>query len=225
MSQARLIELDDNLMAENDRYASRNRALFEARGVFALNLMSSPGAGKTTLLVETIGRLAGSVPIAVIEGDQQTSHDAARIAATGATALQINTGSGCHLDAHMIDHAIAKLAIEDGELLFIENVGNLVCPAGFDLGEGARVVIVSVPEGADKPLKYPNMFAAADLMILSKWDLAPYVSFDADLCIEHAHAVTPRLEVMRLSATTGEGVDRWLEWIRDRRGRCFEGGS
>ena len=213
MSQARLIELDENLMAENDGFAAKNRAFFETHGVLALNLMSSPGAGKTTLLVKTIECLMEHRPIAVIEGDQQTSHDAERIAATGAAALQVNTGNGCHLDAHMIDHALARLSFEDDQVLFIENVGNLVCPAGFDLGEAAKVVIVSVPEGADKPLKYPNMFAAADLMIISKWDLIQHVSFDADLCIEYAHSVNASLDVIRLSATTGEGIDQWIDWI------------
>ncbi len=176
MSQSRLVRVERDILAVNDAIAERNRGRLEQRGIFALNLVSSPGSGKTTLLVRTIERLAGLVPVAVIEGDQQTSFDAERIRATGAPALQINTGKGCHLDAAMVETALSRLAPPDGSVLMIENVGNLVCPAGFDLGEAHKVVVLSVTEGEDKPLKYPDMFHAASLMLLNKIDLLPHLS-------------------------------------------------
>ncbi|PTW60490.1 hydrogenase nickel incorporation protein HypB [Breoghania corrubedonensis] len=205
------------MLGENDRRASRNRARFETDGVLALNLLSSPGSGKTTLLCETVKALQSELPVAVIEGDQQTSNDADRIRATGAPAIQVNTGKGCHLDAAMIEDAANGLSAEEGSVLFIENVGNLVCPAAFDLGEAAKVVILSVTEGEDKPIKYPDMFAVADLMILNKIDLAPYVQFDIARCMGMARRVNPSLQILQLSATTGEGLEAWLDWVRERR--------
>jgi len=218
-TRRRVVTLEQDLLAKNNALAADNRAWFRERGVFALNLVSSPGSGKTTLLVETIKRLAGRVPVAVIEGDQQTSHDADRIKAAGAPAIQINTGKGCHLDAHMVGHAAADLGLPEGAVLFVENVGNLVCPAGFDLGEHHKVVILSVTEGEDKPFKYPDMFAAADLMLVNKVDLLPHLRFDVEACIANALQVNPKLEVIRLSATSGENLDAWTTWILDRHAR------
>jgi hydrogenase nickel incorporation protein HypB len=186
------------------------------RGLLALNLVSSPGAGKTTLLVETLKGLKGKMSLGVIEGDQETANDADRIRETGVQAIQINTGKGCHLDAHMIGHALEGLALDPGGAVLIENVGNLVCPAAFDLGEASKVVILSVTEGEDKPIKYPDMFAAADLMILSKIDLLPHLDFDVNQAIEYAHRVNPDLAVMQVSAKTGEGLREWQEWIGER---------
>lgn len=211
-SQTRLVAIEEDVLARNDALAAQNRARLADAGVLALNLVSSPGSGKTTLLVETLRRL-GEVPAAVIEGDQETSADAERIRATGAPAVQVNTGRGCHLDAAMVAHALDHLPkITDG-VLFIENVGNLVCPAGFDLGEGARVVIVSVTEGQDKPLKYPGIFADADLMIVSKTDLAPYVDVDIAGLIANARKVRPAIGAIALSVKSGEGMDAWLDWL------------
>ncbi|MBZ4021542.1 hydrogenase accessory protein HypB [Rhodobacter sp. TJ_12] len=209
----RTIRLEQAILGRNDALAAQNRAAFDAQGLLALNLLSSPGSGKTTLLCETIRALAGRLPTAVIEGDQETSFDADRIRETGAPAVQINTGKGCHLDAAMIADAVGQLAPVRGSVLFIENVGNLVCPAAFDLGEAARVVVLSVTEGDDKPLKYPDMFAHADLMILNKIDLLPYLRFDVARCLEMARRVNPALPCLQLSATTGEGFDAWLDWI------------
>ncbi|MBF0561036.1 MAG: hydrogenase nickel incorporation protein HypB [Alphaproteobacteria bacterium] len=217
LDQARILRIETDVLAENDLIAAHNRAYLSEHGILALNLVSSPGSGKTTLLVRTIADLKDRFPIAVIEGDQQTSLDTERICATGVPALQINTGKGCHLDAHMIDHALTTLAPGQGSLLLIENVGNLVCPAGFDLGEAHKVVILSVTEGEDKPLKYPNMFAAADLMILTKTDLLPYLRFDADRCIDYARRVNPKIGILRLSSETGHGLAAWYDWIEARR--------
>ncbi len=216
MSQAQMVKIEQNILAKNDGYAERNRGWLADRGILALNLVSSPGSGKTTLLVRTIEALKarpGAVPVAVVEGDQQTSFDAERIRATGAPALQINTGKGCHLDALMVGHALEKLAPPDDSVLLIENVGNLVCPAAFDLGEHHKVAILSVTEGEDKPLKYPDMFAAADVMLLNKCDLLPYLSFDADLAEANARRVNPDLTIFRVSATSGDGLSAWLDWI------------
>ncbi|MFZ2302921.1 MAG: hydrogenase nickel incorporation protein HypB [Gallionella sp.] len=213
--QTRRVKVERDILAMNNAYAQENRSYFIGHGIFTLNLVSSPGSGKTTLLVKTIEALNGSLPLAVIEGDQQTDNDAARIRATGAPALQINTGKGCHLDAHMVEHAVQQLAPKDDSLLLIENVGNLVCPASFDLGEAHKVVILSVTEGEDKPLKYPDMFRAADLMLLNKCDLLPHLTFDADLAIEYAHRINPGLQVIRISATSGAGMAEWLEWVRE----------
>ena len=215
MTQARMVKIERDILSKNDSYASENRSYFAAHGIFALNLVSSPGSGKTTLLVKSITALNGSVPLAVIEGDQQTDNDAARIRATGAAALQINTGKGCHLDAYMVGQAMQKMGLPDDSLLLIENVGNLVCPASFDLGEAHKVAILSVTEGEDKPLKYPDMFRASDLMLLNKCDLLPYLTFDANLAIENARRVNPNIKVIRISAISGEGMEEWLEWIKD----------
>jgi hydrogenase nickel incorporation protein HypB len=213
MTQARIVKIERDILAKNNDYADQNRDYLSAHGIFALNLVSSPGSGKTTLLVKTITALDGSQPLAVIEGDQQTDFDAARIRAAGAPALQINTGKGCHLDASMVGQAMQRMDLQDDSLLLIENVGNLVCPAGFDLGEAHKVVILSVTEGEDKPLKYPDMFRASDLMLLNKCDLLPYLTFDAELAIEYARRVNPDIQVIRISATSGEGMPEWLDWI------------
>lgn len=243
MTQERAIKLEADVLGANQKVAAQNRAHFESHGVVALNLVSSPGSGKTTLLVATIEALQRTSPhteVAVIEGDQQTSHDADRIRATGAPAIQVNTGKGCHLDAPMVAAAFARLPMhgqghshdQDHDhddhhdhhghghghahterLLFIENVGNLVCPALWDLGEAAKVVILSVTEGEDKPLKYPDMFAAARLMVLTKTDLLPHLRFDVARCIQYARRVNPGIEVLQLSATSGEGMDAWLSWL------------
>jgi hydrogenase nickel incorporation protein HypB len=215
MSQARLIEIETDILAKNDRYAAANRARLAELGAFAINLVSSPGSGKTTLLCRTIEAL-GAQPLAVIEGDQQTANDADRIRATGAQAVQVNTGKGCHLDGHMVGHAMEHLDIAPASLLFIENVGNLVCPAAFDLGEDCKVAILSVTEGEDKPLKYPDMFTAARLALLNKVDLAPHCDVDLDLYEANLTRVNPGLEVIRVSARTGEGMDRWLGWLQGR---------
>ncbi len=216
-SSSRMVRIEQDLLAENDRYAAANRRWLAERGILALNLVSSPGSGKTTLLERTLEAVAGRWPVAVVEGDQQTTQDAERIRATGAPAVQINTGKGCHLDAHMVGHALERLAPEPGAVLFIENVGNLVCPAGFDLGEAHKVVILSVTEGEDKPLKYPDMFHAADLMLLNKIDLLPHVRFDTARCIDYVRRVNPRIRVLQLSAFTGEGMDAWVRWIEASR--------
>jgi hydrogenase nickel incorporation protein HypB len=210
----RMVQIEQDILAKNDAYAGENRRYLAARGIFALNLVSSPGSGKTTLLVKTIEALRGEMPMAVIEGDQQTSQDADRIRATGAPAVQINTGKGCHLDAHMVGHAFERLTLAEKSLLFIENVGNLVCPAAFDLGEAHKVAILSVTEGEDKPIKYPDMFHAAAVMVLNKIDLLPYLSFDVEQAITYARRVNPGIRVLRLSATTGEGMADWLDFLR-----------
>lgn len=213
----RRLQVELDLFSQNDRHAQNNRELFARRHLLVLNLVSGPGSGKTTLLARTLEHQLGQIPLAVIEGDQQTRHDADRIGQTGAEAVQINTGKLCHLDAHMIGHAMEQLTeLHDG-ILYIENVGNLVCPAGFDLGEDAKVVILSVTEGDDKPLKYPDMFHAATLMVLNKTDLLPYVDFDVAACIEYARRINPAIQVLQLSARTGEGMNTWLEWLNQRR--------
>jgi hydrogenase nickel incorporation protein HypB len=215
VAPGRAVAIERDILSRNDAEAAANRRRFAEHGIFALNLVSSPGSGKTTLLAETIRRLQGEPAVAVIEGDQQTSNDADRIRATGARAVQVNTGKGCHLDAHMVGHALEHLEPADDSVVMIENVGNLVCPAAFDLGEAHKVVVLSVTEGEDKPLKYPDMFAAASLMILNKCDLLPHLEFDAVLCEANARRVNPSIEVLRLSATTGEGLAGWLAWVRD----------
>lgn len=211
---AREIALEIDIMAKNDAYADTNRRRFANDGILALNLVSSPGSGKTSLLVKTIEMLAATLPVYVVEGDQQTSHDADRIRETGVRAVQINTGKGCHLDAHMVGHAVADLAPTQGSIVFIENVGNLVCPAGFDLGEAHKVVVLSVTEGEDKPLKYPDMFAASDLALINKADLLPHLDFDMDQVIANARLVNPQIKIIQISAKTKEGMAEWLEWIR-----------
>ncbi|GBH24312.1 hydrogenase nickel incorporation protein HypB [Burkholderia vietnamiensis] len=257
LDQGRTVRIEPDVLGENDRHAAHNRRHFAAHGVRALNLVSSPGSGKTTLLCATIAALrarAPALPIAVIEGDQQTANDAERIRAAGAPAIQVNTGKGCHLDAAMVAAAYERLPLhahghdhghahghghehhhhdhdhhhpldahasserrgaaqQPDSVLFIENVGNLVCPALWDLGEDAKVAILSVTEGEDKPLKYPDMFAAARLMIVNKTDLLPYVQFDVERCIEYARRINPALDVICVSATTGDGIDAWLDWV------------
>jgi hydrogenase nickel incorporation protein HypB len=212
--QARTVALERDLLARNDRLAAANRAALTDRGITMLNLMSSPGAGKTTLLERAIRRLAPGRPVAVIEGDQETDNDAARIRSTGAPVVQINTGAGCHLDAAMVRRGLDRLDPPDGSLVLVENVGNLVCPSLFDLGEQARVVIMAVTEGEDKPLKYPHMFRAADVLVLNKIDLLPYLEVDLERCLGYVQRVRPPLPVFRVSATRGDGLDDWCGWIR-----------
>jgi hydrogenase nickel incorporation protein HypB len=213
VSQERMVAIERDILSKNDAYARENRRALAAKGVFALNFVSSPGSGKTALLARTIKALKGRLAVSVIEGDQQTSNDAERIRATGAPAIQINTGKGCHLDAHMVGHAIETLDPEPNSTLFIENVGNLVCPAGFDLGEAHKVVVLSVTEGEDKPLKYPDMFVAADLLLLNKSDLLPHLDFDVGLCLANALRINPRLQTLVVSAKTGEGLAAFVAWI------------
>lgn len=250
VSQSRTIQIEQDVLGENDRHAMRNREGFESHNVLALNLVSSPGSGKTTLLCATLQALRAQhpqLPLAVIEGDQQTSNDAERIRATGVAAIQVNTGKGCHLDARMVADAYTRLPLHDAVhahghahaaplqartagglgagtlrpvkpshpagILFIENVGNLVCPALWDLGEAAKVAILSVTEGEDKPLKYPDMFAAAGLMLLTKTDLLPHLDFDVQRCLEYTHRVNPGLRVIQLSARDGSGMQAWLDWL------------
>jgi hydrogenase nickel incorporation protein HypB len=212
----RTIRLEAAVLGANDRIAAANRARFAARGVAAYNLVSSPGSGKTSLLCASIAALRarpGAPALAVVEGDQQTTYDADRIRASGAPAIQVNTGKGCHLDAPMVAAAFGRLPLPAGGLLFIENVGNLVCPAMWDLGERARIVILSVTEGEDKPLKYPDMFAAARLMVIHKIDLLPHLDFDLPRCIAYARRVNPGIEVLLVSARRGQGLDAWLDWL------------
>ena len=214
VSNKRMVQIEQDILAKNNAFAQENRQQLAERGIFALNLVSSPGSGKTTLLCKTI-TLLGAQPLAVIEGDQQTSQDAQRIRATGAPAIQINTGKGCHLDAHMVGHAMGQLRLQENSLLMIENVGNLVCPAAFDLGEAHKVVILSVTEGEDKPIKYPDMFRAASLMLLNKIDLLPYLEFDVNAAIAFARQVNPQIRVIQVSATSGAGMDEWLDFLRE----------
>ena len=216
-SGPRSVRVEADVMAKNDRIAARNRGWFEGRNIVAVNLVSSPGAGKTTLLERTLRDLAAECPWAVIEGDQQTDNDARRIAACDVPVVQINTGAVCHLDAQMVLDACRKLNSPAGTVMLIENVGNLICPALFDLGESAKVVVASVAEGDDKPEKYPYMFQAASLVILNKCDLLPYVPFDADRFEQIAHQVNPDAPVLRVSATRGDNLDAWYDWLRERR--------
>jgi hydrogenase nickel incorporation protein HypB len=207
------ISLEQKVLAKNDLLAEQNRTWLAERNILALNMTSSPGAGKTTLLERTIRDLASDRPVVVIEGDQETLLDAERIKAAGARAVQVNTGAGCHLDADMVRRALEALDPEPGSILFIENVGNLVCPALFDLGEHSKVVVISVTEGEDKPLKYPHMFAAAGLAIVNKIDLLPYVNFDLETCCAYVRSVNPGADILPMSATTGDGSAHWYEWI------------
>jgi hydrogenase nickel incorporation protein HypB len=207
------ISLEQKVLAKNDLLADENRKWLAERNILAFNVTSSPGSGKTTLLERTIREVAPRRPVAVIEGDQETLLDAERIQATGCRVVQVNTGAGCHLDAEMMRRALETLDPEPGSLLFVENVGNLVCPALFDLGEQTKVVVISVTEGADKPLKYPHMFAAAGLVLINKIDLLPYVDFDLDVFSRHARSINPGVQIVPLSATTGEGVGAWYDWI------------
>jgi hydrogenase nickel incorporation protein HypB len=221
--RAQVVELEVRVLAKNDARAAENRAWFSGREILALNLVSSPGSGKTTLLERTIRELTAELPLFVIEGDQETAHDAERIRAAGAPVVQINTGTGCHLDAEMVARGLERLSPSVGTTVMIENVGNLVCPALFDLGERAKVVILSVTEGEDKPLKYPHMFRAAQVMILNKVDLLPYVDFDVDHAIAAAKSLNPAITTLQLSARTGQGLPAWYAWLREQRGAVSPG--
>jgi hydrogenase nickel incorporation protein HypB len=213
----KVINLNLDIMSQNNLLAQRNRGYFEGRDVLCLNLVSSPGSGKTTILEKTIKALLPKRKIFVIEGDQQTTRDAERIENSGAPAIQVNTGTGCHLDANMIQSALKKMEVSSGSVLFIENVGNLVCPALFDLGEQKRVVVISVTEGDDKPLKYPYMFQSSDLCIINKTDLLPYVDFDVETASKYARQLNPKLEIILLSARSGEGMQQWFDWIEKQK--------
>lgn len=210
----KIVEVEQDILQENNLLAQRNRGFFEGRNILAINLVSSPGSGKTSLLERTLTDLKSELSFAVIEGDQQTSNDADRIHATGTKVTQINTGKGCHLDAHMVLHAVQGMKLLPDSVLFIENVGNLVCPAMFDLGEQERAVVISVTEGDDKPLKYPDMFHSSTLCIINKIDLLPYVKFDVAKAKEYARKVNPNLEIIELSCTTGEGMSQWYDWLK-----------
>jgi hydrogenase nickel incorporation protein HypB len=212
----KLINVERDILHENNLMAQRNRGYFDAKNIFALNLVSSPGSGKTTLLERTLTDLKDELRFAVIEGDQQTANDADRIHATGTKVAQINTGKGCHLDADMIFHTIPGMKLEENSILFIENVGNLVCPAMFDLGEQDRVVVISVTEGDDKPLKYPDMFSSANICVINKIDLLPYVKFDMDAVKANAKKTNPNLEIIELSCTSGEGMETWYNWLKSK---------
>ncbi|MBW4672884.1 MAG: hydrogenase nickel incorporation protein HypB [Desmonostoc geniculatum HA4340-LM1] len=211
-----IISLEQDILAKNNLIAAQNRGWFKGRNILALNLMSSPGAGKTTLLTRTINDLKHQLSISVIEGDQETTNDAKKIQETGCKVIQINTGTGCHLDASMIDRGLQQLNPPLNSVVMIENVGNLVCPALFDLGELFKVVILSVTEGEDKPIKYPHMFRASDIMILTKIDLLPYVQFDIQKCMEYAKQVNPKIQIFQVSATTGTGLDSWYKWLTEK---------
>ena len=215
----RIITLEQNVLEENDLVAAQNRALFNRQKILVLNLISSPGAGKTSLLVETLHRLKEEICCAVIEGDLQTAHDAQRIAETGVPVVQINTRSGCHLNASQVRSALEHLPLKGLDLLFIENVGNLVCPSSFDLGEDEKVVIMSITEGEDKPIKYPLAFNLARLMVLTKIDLLPHLRFDLDLCKAYAKQVNPQIEILKTSVFDGSGLEDWLGALRKRVGR------
>jgi hydrogenase nickel incorporation protein HypB len=208
------LQIEQNLLAKNDLLAAQNRGWLRGRKTVALNLVSSPGSGKTTLLTRTITDLKTAIPMSVIEGDQATANDAQKISATGCQVIQINTGTGCHLEAAMVERGLIELDPPMNSLVMIENVGNLVCPALFDLGENAKVVILSVTEGEDKPIKYPHMFRASQVMVLTKIDLLPYVNFNLDRCLDYAYQVNPNLKVFQVSATTGEGLDAWYSWLK-----------
>ncbi|WP_342629474.1 hydrogenase nickel incorporation protein HypB [Nguyenibacter vanlangensis] len=213
VGKERAIRIERDILAANDAFAAANRARLLQQGSFALNIVSSPGAGKTSLLVRLVEHIRTFLPVAVIEGDQQTSRDAERIRATGAAAVQVNTGKGCHLDAHMVSHAMDMLPTPQNGVLFIENVGNLVCPAAFDLGERSRMVVLSVTEGEDKPLKYPHIFSSSHLMVLNKIDLLPHLDFDRDACIAAARRVNPHLQILEVSARTGAGLNELAGWV------------
>lgn len=216
---SRTLQVEQDVLSKNNLLAERNRGYFLAKNMLTLNLVSSPGSGKTTLLEKTIQALKNDIPLMVIEGDQQTMQDADRIHAAGASVLQVNTGNGCHLDATMVERAVSELKPQNNSLLFIENVGNLVCPALFDLGEASKVVIISTTEGDDKPLKYPTMFSVSDICIINKIDLLLYVNFDIEKCKTYALQVNPKLQFFEVSATSGEGMDTWYDWLKKQIGK------
>jgi hydrogenase nickel incorporation protein HypB len=211
-----VVEVEKDILYQNNLLAERNRGYFEAKNILAINLVSSPGSGKTSLLEKTLIDLKGQLDFFVVEGDQQTTNDANRIHATGTRVVQINTGKGCHLDAHMVLHAVQGMKLTDNAILFIENVGNLVCPAMFDLGEKERVVIMSVTEGEDKPLKYPDMFHSSTVCIINKTDLLPYVPFNIEIAKENALKINHHLKIIELSCTTGEGLSEWYDWLKSK---------
>ena len=210
------IQVVKNVLDANDRIARENRALFDAKGIYVINLMSAPGAGKTTLVEKTILALKDTYRIAVIEGDIQDTYDADRVAALGIPAVQINTGGGCHLDGNMIREALAGLDLDAIDLLIVENVGNLVCPAEFKVGENAKVMLLSTPEGADKPAKYPLMFQESSVLLINKIDLMPYVDFDRDKALKDARAINQDLTIFEVSCRTGDGLEQWFAWLRGR---------
>lgn len=214
------ISLEQDILAKNNLIAAQNRGWFKGRNILALNLMSSPGAGKTALLTRTINDVKNNLTISVIEGDQETINDAKKIQATGCKVIQINTGTGCHLDAAMIEKGLQQLNPPLNSVVMIENVGNLVCPALFDLGENLKVVILSITEGEDKPIKYPHMFRASEVMLLTKIDLLPYIQFDVQKCIEYAQQVNPQIQIFQVSALTGTGLENWYEWLTQKAANC-----
>ncbi len=214
--KVRVITLEENILEENDRIASRNRAHLQSKGIISLNLLSSPGSGKTTLLVETLKQLKDEILCGVIEGDQQTSNDAQRIAATDVPVVQINTRQSCHLDAFHVQKAFHELPLERMRILFIENVGNLICPAAFDLGETEKIAIMSITEGEDKPIKYPLAFHLASLLVLTKMDLLPHLQFDLDLCKQYVCQVNPSLNIIETSSYTHQGFTEWFEYLRSK---------
>ncbi len=212
-----LIHVEQNILAKNQQFALHNKSYLSNKNILALNIMSSPGSGKTTLLARTILDLKNELDIAVVVGDQQTNYDAELIKSSGGHAVQINTGKICHLDAHMVGHALEGLSLKEKSILFIENIGNLVCPALFDLGEQFKVVILSVTEGDNKPLKYPDMFRCADLMLVTKMDLLPYVDFDLSKCMEYARRIKPNIEILTLSTVNRNGLNNWYNWLKQQR--------
>ena len=224
-----VVELEARILAKNNALAQKNRGWFAGREILALNLVGAPGAGKTALIERTIAELGGEPPLYIIEGDQATALDSERVRKAGAASVQVNTGTGCHLDAAMVAHGLAHLRPGPGALVLIENVGNLVCPALFDLGEAAKVVLFSITEGEEKPVKYPHMFGTADLVILNKIDLAPYLDFAIDKAVANVRAVNPAAQILKLSARTGEGMAAWRDWLRQRlreaREAVFEPGA
>ncbi|WP_432822622.1 hydrogenase nickel incorporation protein HypB [Trichloromonas sp.] len=211
--KGKTVRIEEDLLGKNNRLAAHNRARFAEKQLFVLNLVSSPGSGKTSILERTLADLKAELTFAVLEGDQQTANDADRIAATGVPVKQINTGAGCHLDAHMVGHGVDEFDLDATDILMIENVGNLVCPASFDLGEDHKVAVLSVTEGEDKPLKYPQMFQAADLMLINKIDLLPYLRFDLEKCKQFARQVNPGIRILELSCHSGAGMEQWYEWL------------
>lgn len=215
--EGQLISIEQDILAKNQQFALHNKEFLARKNILAINLMSSPGSGKTTLLGKTIASLNEELDLAVIVADQQTDYDAEQIRSSGGQALQINTGKVCHLDAHSLGHALEELPLKNDSILFIENIGNLVCPALFDLGEQYKVVILSVTEGDNKPLKYPDMFRCADLVLITKMDLLPYVDFDLQACMDYARRIKPDVEILSLSTVNGNGLDEWYEWLRKKR--------
>lgn len=215
-SHSEIVDIEQNILTENDQYANRNKFYFSEKKIFTINLVSSPGSGKTTLLTKTLQHYQHKIPMAVIVGDQHTDLDADRLRQTGVPTLQINTGKMCHLDAHHIHHAVEDLSLHSPSILWIENVGNLVCPALFALGEASRIVILSVTEGEDKPLKYPYMFQDAELMVINKMDLLPYVDFNVARCIEYARRINPQIQIVQTAAVNNEGLQTWFQWLTQR---------